>query len=102
MNFFLSDLIVVFSFLVFCSSAWQVFTSSVFIVWRLSCSEIASSNLCSKDLAFSLAEWAVPSRSSTWRCTVNTGFSQCGQERKQLSAHCYAQETANVLFFSGK
>lgn len=50
-----------FSFLVFCSSVWQVFTNSVFIVCRLGCSKIASSNLCSKDLAFSLAEWAVPS-----------------------------------------
>lgn len=46
----------------------------LFIVWRLSCSEIASSNGCSEDFTSSLAEWAEPSRSSTWRHTVNTGF----------------------------
>lgn len=77
-----------------------MFTNSVFTVWRLSCSEIASSNWCSKDFAFSLAEWAVPSRSSTWRRTVNTGFFTVCPGKESNWVHALMHRKLQMCFCS--
>uniref|UniRef100_A0A8C8ZGU3 Uncharacterized protein n=1 Tax=Prolemur simus TaxID=1328070 RepID=A0A8C8ZGU3_PROSS len=93
-SFFLSLNICysLFSFLVFCSSVWQAFGISVFIVCRFHCSEIASSNFCSRDAAFSLAEWAARSRSLTWMRV----------ESKQLRALTLIMHTKLKMCFSSQ